>query len=197
MLVPGTKNHAQRVPTGIPAGPSFVVEMAPGGSAELSGKVRIRDELLRVDGETIQGMTPVELSHIISGPEGTTVRLAFLRMTNNFFGEAEETFEITLQRRVPQGASVTRYTIGAPPNARMGSPVSAPARDRDLTPHMPQPQASPPLAATPPLSPESDSLPSIPIPNMPVSSIATPPDRPAAGIAVVAGARGGGASQAC
>jgi len=64
--------------------------------------VRVVDQLLRVDGQMIQGLTPSDLSLIISGPEGTSVRLSFRRVTSNFFAENEDNFEVTLVRSVPQ-----------------------------------------------------------------------------------------------
>jgi len=70
------------------------------------------DQLLRVDGQTVQGMTPADLSQIISGPEGTAVRLAFRRITSTFFAENEHNFEVSLLRAVPQGLQSVRY---APP----------------------------------------------------------------------------------
>lgn len=83
-------------------GPSFVAELAPGGSADRSGRLRVGDQLLRVDGQIIQGLTPADLSQIISGPEGTSVRLTFRRITSNFFAENEDNFEVTLVRAVPK-----------------------------------------------------------------------------------------------
>ena len=90
-------------------GPSFIAELAPGGSADRSGRVRVGDQLLRVDGQLVQGMTPSELSQIISGPEGTAVRLAFRRVTSNFFAENEDNFEVSLVRSVPQALASARY----------------------------------------------------------------------------------------
>ena len=95
-------------------GPSYVAELAPGGSADRSGRLRVGDQLLSVNGQAIQGMTPAELSQIISGPEGSSVRLAFRRITSAFFQETEDDFEITLVRAVPQGLS-SRFVVGAPP----------------------------------------------------------------------------------
>ena len=94
-------------------GPSFVAELAPGGSADRCGRVRVGDQLLRVDGQIVQGLTPADLSQIISGPEGTAVRLAFRRITSNFFAENEDNFEVTLIRAVPQALPSARFVAPA------------------------------------------------------------------------------------
>jgi len=107
-------------------GPSFVAELAPGGSADRSGRVRVGDQLLRVDGQMIQGLTPADLSQIISGPEGTAVRLAFRRITSNFFAENEDNFEVTLVRSVPQALAPQKYTPPAGQQAPLYQETVAP-----------------------------------------------------------------------
>ena len=47
--------------------------ISKGGSAEWSGKVRVGDRLITVDGNNVSGRTPSELSQIITGPEGSKV----------------------------------------------------------------------------------------------------------------------------
>ena len=84
-------------------GPSFVAELAAGGSADRSGKVQVGDKLLLVDGYALHGKTHLDLAQIISGPEGTPVRLTFSRVTSKTKSESEETHELTLVRSVPQG----------------------------------------------------------------------------------------------
>jgi C-terminal processing protease CtpA/Prc len=73
-------------------GPAHVAELAPGnprcfikfgfysynnyskgGSAEWSGRVRVGDRLITVDGNDVSGRTPSELSQIITGPDGSKV----------------------------------------------------------------------------------------------------------------------------
>jgi hypothetical protein len=44
-----------------------------GGSAEWSGRVRVGDRLITVDGNDVSGRTPSELSQIITGPDGSKV----------------------------------------------------------------------------------------------------------------------------
>jgi hypothetical protein len=89
-------------------GPSFVAELAPGGSADRSGRVRVGDQLESVDGQLVNGKTPSDLSQIISGPEGTYVTLAFRRVVSTFFTESEDSFEVTLVRAMPQSLSAAR-----------------------------------------------------------------------------------------
>jgi hypothetical protein len=111
-------------------GPSFVAELAAGGSADRSGKVQVGDKLLLVDGSPLDGMTPVDLAQVISGPEGTPVRLSFCRVTTNFFHESEETFEVTLMRAVPQGLASARHTIPAQQPQRPKTPTEDPQHCR-------------------------------------------------------------------
>ena len=84
-------------------GPSFVAELAAGGSADRSGKVQVGDKLLLVEGYVLHGNTHLDLAQIISGPEGTPVRLTFCRVTSKTKSESEETYELALVRSVPQG----------------------------------------------------------------------------------------------
>ena len=118
---------------------SFVTELVAGGSADRSGKVQVGDKLLLVDGNPLDGMTPVDLAQVISGPEGTFVRLSFCRVTTNFFHESEETFEVTLMRAVPpggtaravpQGLASARHTIPAQQPQRPKTPTEDPQQSR-------------------------------------------------------------------
>jgi hypothetical protein len=102
-------------------GPSFVAELAPGGSADRSGRVRVGDQLLLVDGQMVNGQTPSDLSQIISGPEGTYVNLTFRRVVSTFFTESEDSFEVALVRALPQSLSSAR--IAAPPPRQEGQPA--------------------------------------------------------------------------
>jgi hypothetical protein len=51
----------------------LALNLRAGGSAEWSGKVRVGDRLITVDGNNVSGRTPSELSQIITGPEGSKV----------------------------------------------------------------------------------------------------------------------------
>lgn len=58
--------------------------VSKGGSAEWSGRVRVGDRLITVDGNDVSGRTPSELSQIITGPDGSKVRSDQCCMLSHF-----------------------------------------------------------------------------------------------------------------
>lgn len=59
--------------------PAHVVALSPDGPAEKCGKIKLGDVLTSVDGRSVSGsMTPNEIATLISGPEGTQVRISWL-----------------------------------------------------------------------------------------------------------------------
>eukprot|EP00290_Baffinella_frigidus_P056141 CAMPEP_0180363202 /NCGR_PEP_ID=MMETSP0989-20121125/13860_1 /TAXON_ID=697907 /ORGANISM="non described non described, Strain CCMP2293" /LENGTH=97 /DNA_ID=CAMNT_0022355543 /DNA_START=27 /DNA_END=320 /DNA_ORIENTATION=- len=53
--------------------------MIAGGSADVTGKVRVGDELVAVEGKMIRGVMPRELARLMIGPPGSTVAMVFGR----------------------------------------------------------------------------------------------------------------------
>ncbi len=55
-----------------------------GGSASACGRIRVGDKLVTVNGQSVIGLTPHEISHIISGPENSQVG----RIPGKFFARS-------------------------------------------------------------------------------------------------------------
>mmetsp|Transcript_7890 Transcript_7890/g.19339 ORF Transcript_7890/g.19339 Transcript_7890/m.19339 type:complete len:222 (+) Transcript_7890:74-739(+) len=79
-------------------GPATVAQLSAGGAAEACGLIRIGDTLTRINGKSVAGLTPLEISNIIGGQENTQVLLAFKRVVSSFFSENEEPYEVNLVR---------------------------------------------------------------------------------------------------
>ena len=91
-------------------GALFVLELEPGGPAALSGQVRQGDELLAVDRQPVAHSTSQTVAELLSGKEGSLVKL---RLRRN-----EATFDVCLQRdavRHPPPERKSRTLNPAPP----------------------------------------------------------------------------------
>jgi 2-oxoglutarate dehydrogenase E2 component (dihydrolipoamide succinyltransferase) len=101
-----------------------VQAVEPGGPAAESG-VRVGDEILAIDGDSVGALTLKQISAQLRGPEGTSVTVTFQR------GDADP-FDRAIVRRVmsmPPAPVVTAAAPAAPeaPSAPAAAPSAAPA----------------------------------------------------------------------
>ena len=82
------------------AGKIKVKTIVSGGSAERDGRIQVGDTLIAIDGVDVRGQSQAApfFKNLITGPEGSTVRLKMLR------GEASSAFgyELELFRGTPE-----------------------------------------------------------------------------------------------
>ena len=77
--------------------------LSAGGPAERSGKLKVGDQLNRVDGKFVRGQAASKIAPKILGPAGTIVELAFKRVQ----GPAVMTVNVAVVRE-PAGGQAAR-----------------------------------------------------------------------------------------
>lgn len=90
--------------------------LAPDGPAARSGQIRVNDVVQEVDGKNIRGQPLASFASMISGPEGTYVRIGIQSEFDNFVRR------VTLQRTSPVNSSAppSRGSSQEPPLDRSG-----------------------------------------------------------------------------
>ncbi|EKX54048.1 hypothetical protein GUITHDRAFT_100298 [Guillardia theta CCMP2712] len=85
------------------AGDMVIEDFISGGPAERSGKLKVGDQLNRVDGKFVRGQAASKIAPKILGPAGTIVELAFKRVQ----GPAVMTVNVAVVRE-PAGGQAAR-----------------------------------------------------------------------------------------
>jgi len=83
-----------------------LVRLLEGGPAKESGKLRVSDRIIAVNGEPVVGMEIIEAVELIRGPKGSKVLLTILRE----HGEGEEVQEEKLDVNITRGEVVLTET---------------------------------------------------------------------------------------
>lgn len=85
--------------------PLRIDAVIPGSPAQKSGKLRPGDEIIAVNGQSIQGMTIEQSRTLIAGKAGTNVTLTIFRPSTN------TTFDVTLTREAFTAPTTVSYII--------------------------------------------------------------------------------------
>jgi carboxyl-terminal processing protease len=87
--------------------PLRIDAIIPGSPADKSGKLRPGDEIVGVDGKSIQGMSETQSHVLIAGKAGTTVTLTIIRPSVS----TTKTFDVTLTREAFVAPPAATYII--------------------------------------------------------------------------------------
>lgn len=90
-------------------GDLVINDIVPGGPADRTGKLRIGDELIRVDGRFVRGRPASQIAPKVLGPAGTIVELAFKRSQ----GPAVVTINVAVIRETPRDAMANAVHAGS------------------------------------------------------------------------------------
>mmetsp|Transcript_39834 Transcript_39834/g.125137 ORF Transcript_39834/g.125137 Transcript_39834/m.125137 type:complete len:170 (-) Transcript_39834:86-595(-) len=93
-------NHIQNSPDYLESSKGakvYVLQVVPGGAAELSRQIAADDALLFVNGESIEGLHLDDVFAKIQGMENSEVNLTFSRFMGSGLGD--QVYSITLRRR--------------------------------------------------------------------------------------------------
>jgi C-terminal processing protease CtpA/Prc len=94
----GLEQTTEALPTGGTIRTTKICGMAPGLSADLSGALKIGDDLLEVDGIPCVGLTLDDIKAKMSGKRGTKTTIRVLRDTTDDGVQDGDIFNLTLKR---------------------------------------------------------------------------------------------------
>jgi C-terminal processing protease CtpA/Prc len=94
----GLEQTTEALPTGGTVRTTKICGMAPGLSADLSGALKIGDDLLEVDGIPCVGLTLDDIKAKMSGKRGTKTTIRVLRDTTDDGVQDGDIFNLTLKR---------------------------------------------------------------------------------------------------